>query len=466
MKTFSAVLLCMGTLSLAAAAPVARDSSPVEYEYDYDHSAQQQQQPAQEPQESASHYDAYIQDVKAAASGGNGGKKGFSQGSGLRTIAQGSANQAKTALGNQAAAGYQAAYVAKNTLAQSAAQASATAQAALAGKQVILSGLEQQVRDAKVGLQGEEMQLQQAKRAAQAAANAAQQAMHQVNVIQAALNAAQATSENANEAASQAAGELGAQTAMVGAARQRLHALQEQLHGVRIDFEATQAAARKAQAAAQQAQANAAAAAAKAAAAGLGGQKDSSHEEWASSDQDPIQVTSDQPLHIHEEPEQFIPEPEPSHAIIETIETNAFTPKPPSFSQSPHTKPNQIELDKSVEFQYQPFQSAVSQFTFKPISTKPAKLVAKQVNNYAANNVKLAVKPAIAKPTKVVAKPTQVVSKLTQLVSKPTQLVNKPTKVVLTKSKGNIFQDAYVNLDSFNKANSQTYAKQFGFYGW
>ncbi|XP_028163007.1 uncharacterized protein LOC114354692 [Ostrinia furnacalis] len=276
MKAFRTVLLCLGTLYVAAAAPVARESAPqqAEYEYDYESSGQVQ---AQEPQESASHYDAYIQDVKAAATGDNQ-KKGFSRGSGLRTIAVGSANQAKTALGNQAAAAYQAAYVAKNTLAQSAAQASATAQAALAGKQVILSGLEQQVRDAKVGLQGEEMQLQQAKRAAQSAAQAAQQAMHQVNVIQAALNAAQATSENANEAASQAAGELGAQTAMVGAARQRLQTLQEQLHGVRIDFEATQSAARKAQAAAQQAQANAAAAAAKAAAAGLGGQKDSSHE--------------------------------------------------------------------------------------------------------------------------------------------------------------------------------------------
>ncbi|CAG9793529.1 unnamed protein product [Diatraea saccharalis] len=279
MKTFRTVLFCIGTLSIASAAPAGRDSSaqPTEYEYDYESSAQQQ---VQEPQESASHYDAYISDVQAAASG-DPPKKGFSRGSGLRTIAVGSANQAKTALGNQAAAGYQAAYMAKNTLAQSAAQASATAQAALAGKQVILSGLEQQVRDAKVGLQGEEMQLQQAKRAAQSAAQAAQQAMHQVNVIQAALNAAQATSENANEAASQAAGELGAQTAMVGAARQRLHTLQEQLKGVRIDFEATQAAARKAQAAAQAAQANAAEAAAKAAAAGLGGghkHGDASHE--------------------------------------------------------------------------------------------------------------------------------------------------------------------------------------------
>lgn len=160
------------------AAPV-RDSSPQASHYEYDYESSPQQGQAQEPQESASHYDAYIQDVQAAATG-DSNKKGFSRGSGLRTIAVGSANQAKTALGNQAAAAYQAAYVAKNTLAQSAAQASATAQAALAGKQVILSGLEQQVRDAKVGLQGEEMQLQQAKRAAQSAAQAAQQAMHQV----------------------------------------------------------------------------------------------------------------------------------------------------------------------------------------------------------------------------------------------------------------------------------------------
>ncbi|RVE53430.1 hypothetical protein evm_002000 [Chilo suppressalis] len=167
-----------GTLSIASAAPTNRDSSAQASEYEYDYESAPQQQ-AQEPQESASHYDAYISDVQAAASG-DPPKKGFSRGSGLRTIAVGSANQAKTALGNQAAAGYQAAYMAKNTLAQSAAQASATAQAALAGKQVILSGLEQQVRDAKVGLQGEEMQLQQAKRAAQAAAQAAQQAMHQV----------------------------------------------------------------------------------------------------------------------------------------------------------------------------------------------------------------------------------------------------------------------------------------------
>ncbi|CAF4840633.1 unnamed protein product [Pieris macdunnoughi] len=276
---FKRVLFLICAITLTSAAPANRDTKRAEYDYEYENSAQ-----AQQPAES-NHYDAYLQEVKAAA--GDSSKKGFSRGSGLRTIAIGSANQAKTALGNQQAAAYQAAYVAKNTLAQSASQSSATAQAALAGKQVILAGLEQQVRDAKVGLQGEEMQLQQAKRAAQSAAQAAQQAMHQVNVIQAALNAAQATSENANEAASQAAGELGAQTAMVGAARQRLQTLQEQLKGVRIDFEATQAAARKAQAAAQQAQANAAEAAAKAAAASLG-QKDSSHEEatpWTSQEE-------------------------------------------------------------------------------------------------------------------------------------------------------------------------------------
>ncbi|KAI5644757.1 hypothetical protein NE865_03103 [Phthorimaea operculella] len=263
MKGLNIVILCLGALSIVSAtpAPEARESSPQHSDYEYNYDSEAQQSQAQEPQESASHYDAYIQDVQAAATGGGGGKKGYSSGSGLRTIAVGSANQAKTALGNQAAAAYQAAYVAKNTLAQSAAQASATAQAALAGKQVILSGLEQQVRDAKVALQGEEMQLQQAKRSAQAAAQAAQQAMHQVNVIQAALNAAQATSSCTECALTSRPRRLlpgrlryehGIFTdyqcsAMVGAARQRLHTLQEQLHGVRIDFEATQAAARKAQ---------------------------------------------------------------------------------------------------------------------------------------------------------------------------------------------------------------------------
>lgn len=53
-------------------------------------------------------------------SGGSDGKLGFSSGSGLRSIAQGSAEQANTAVQNQDAAGHQAAYVAKNTLAQAA----------------------------------------------------------------------------------------------------------------------------------------------------------------------------------------------------------------------------------------------------------------------------------------------------------------------------------------------------------
>jgi len=52
-----------------------------------------------------------------------GGKRkpGLSVGSSLRSIAEGSSNTAKDAVNNQDAAGYQAAYVAKNTLAQSAA---------------------------------------------------------------------------------------------------------------------------------------------------------------------------------------------------------------------------------------------------------------------------------------------------------------------------------------------------------
>lgn len=68
-----------------------------------------------------------VADQEAAGShgliGGTQQKKaGFSQGSGLRSIAQGSADQANNAVLNQHAAANQAAYVAKNTLAQAANQ--------------------------------------------------------------------------------------------------------------------------------------------------------------------------------------------------------------------------------------------------------------------------------------------------------------------------------------------------------
>ncbi|XP_011298421.1 coiled-coil domain-containing protein 8 homolog [Fopius arisanus] len=192
-------------------------------------------------------------------------KPGFSVGGGLVSIARGSADQARTALGNQHSAAGQAAYVAKNQLAQSAAQSAATANAAFAGKQIIFLGLQQQSADARNAIDGEKRQLEQAARAAQAARNAAQQAMHQVQVITAALNAAQATQDHASQAAAEAAAELAAQTTMLGQAKARAQTIDEQLDAARIDFEATQSARDKAQAAAQQAQNNAAAAAAQAA---------------------------------------------------------------------------------------------------------------------------------------------------------------------------------------------------------
>ncbi|XP_015120265.1 general transcriptional corepressor CYC8 [Diachasma alloeum] len=192
-------------------------------------------------------------------------KPGFSVGGGLVSIARGSADQARTALGSQHSAAGQAAYVAKNQLAQSAAQSAATANAAFAGKQIIFLGLQQQSADAHTAVDGEKRQLEQAARAAQAARNAAQQAMHQVQVITAALNAAQATQDHAAQAAAEAAAELAAQTTMLGQAKARAQSIDEQLEAARIDFEATQSARDKAQAAAQQAQNNAAAAAAHAA---------------------------------------------------------------------------------------------------------------------------------------------------------------------------------------------------------
>lgn len=89
--------------------------------------------------------------------------------SGLRNIAQGSADQANSAVANQELAAKQASYIAQNNLANLALQASATAAAALQGKQVLLAKIEQENLDAHQALENELAQLRQAKRSAKAA---------------------------------------------------------------------------------------------------------------------------------------------------------------------------------------------------------------------------------------------------------------------------------------------------------
>ncbi|XP_012280163.1 antifreeze protein Maxi-like [Orussus abietinus] len=261
MKVLVALVACLG-LSLGAPSSNKQHVPEEELEaFDYEYV----NQPL-----TAQYVDSSPSATQSHGGHGNGhtpGKVGYSAGGGLVSIAQGAAEQAHTAILNQHTAAGQAAYQAKNTLAQSAAQSAATAAAALAGKQIIVMGLEQQSRDAHLAVDGEKMQLQQAQRAATASQNTAQQAMHQVQVITAALNAAQATADHAAQAAAEAAAELAAQTTMVGQAKARAETIDDQLAVSRIDFEATQAAANKAAAAAQTAQNNAAAAAAHAASA-------------------------------------------------------------------------------------------------------------------------------------------------------------------------------------------------------
>ncbi|KAJ8980691.1 hypothetical protein NQ317_010593 [Molorchus minor] len=200
-------------------------------------------------------YDVQFAALSESANSGNlpqpHQKQGYSQGSSLRSIAEGSNSAANMAVNNQDAAGHQAAYVAKNTLAQSAAAASATAQAALAGKQILLQGLEQQYRDAQQALMSERQQLMQAQRAADSTQRASAEANQHVNVLQNTLNAAQAAAQTVTQAANEAAGELAAQQAMVGSAMDRLEQIGKQLAAVRIDFEATRTAAQQAQAAAR-----------------------------------------------------------------------------------------------------------------------------------------------------------------------------------------------------------------------
>ncbi|XP_039964260.1 uncharacterized protein LOC120777170 [Bactrocera tryoni] len=191
-----------------------------------------------------------------------GSKSGYSIGSGLRSIAQGSANQAYTAVANQHAAAKQAAFIAKNTLAQAASQAAATAQAALAGKKVILQELEQQAAESQRSLSRELEQLKSAKIAAQLAQQTAQSANHHVSVLIAAVNNAKSLAEQAEQATSEVANQLASQSSMVGQAKSRVEQVEEQLKQARIDYEATKEATLKAASSAAEAQVNASKAAA------------------------------------------------------------------------------------------------------------------------------------------------------------------------------------------------------------
>lgn len=160
-----------------------------DYNFDYDTAHQSSPQTADESGHGGEEED-YHQTESV------GGKSGYSEGSGLRSIAQGSADQANSAVANQHLAAQQASYIAQNNLANLALQASATAMAALQvwkglhdpyhknmrwtifphqGKQVLLSKIEQENLDAHQQLEVELQQLKQAKRSAKAAQQVRQQ---------------------------------------------------------------------------------------------------------------------------------------------------------------------------------------------------------------------------------------------------------------------------------------------------
>ncbi|CAG9808716.1 unnamed protein product [Chironomus riparius] len=229
-----------------------------DYNFDYDTGSQSQHDIGHElsGHELSGHEDTYGTE--------HIGKSGYSEGSGLRNIAQGSADQASSAVANQELAAKQASYIAQNNLANLALQASSTAMAALQGKQVLLAKIEQENLEAHQALESELAQLRQAKRSAKAAQQSAQQALQHLQLLQTALNNAQTAGEHAQQSASEASAELASQTNMVGKAKARVEKIGEQLHQARIDYEATVKAANDAQTSAQIAQNNAAEAAAKA----------------------------------------------------------------------------------------------------------------------------------------------------------------------------------------------------------
>ncbi|XP_017055647.1 uncharacterized protein LOC108097690 [Drosophila ficusphila] len=232
--------------------PVSQQTAVVEHEvppYTYEAINHDEFEPAKVK---LSHADYVVHTVH-----GGGGSGGYLADNGLRSIAKGSADQALSAVASQNAAGKQASYVAKSTLAQAAAQAAGTAVAVLKGKEVLLHRLEDQSVEAHKAMENELTQLQQAKRSAKAAQYAAQQAINHVSVLTAALNNAQSASELAQKAASEAAAELASQIDMVAQAKTKLEHAESQAYAARLDYEETRDAAEKATLSAQEAHLNA-----------------------------------------------------------------------------------------------------------------------------------------------------------------------------------------------------------------
>ncbi|XP_075145918.1 uncharacterized protein LOC142220597 [Haematobia irritans] len=236
-------------------------SEPYQFEeVRYDEFAAKRHHNLNNRQTHASHYEAVQYDPEHYGGGdhvsvSSGGS--YLVDNGLRSIAKGSADQANSAVASQNAAGKQAAYIAKSTLAQAAVQAAGTAVAVLKGKEVLLHRLEEQSAEAHKAMQSELTQLQQAKRSAKAAQYSAQQALQHVSVLTAALNNAQAASELAQKSASEAAAELASQIDMVAQAKAKLEQVESQLYTARLDYEETRDAAEKATHSAQEAQLNA-----------------------------------------------------------------------------------------------------------------------------------------------------------------------------------------------------------------
>ncbi|CAD7093544.1 unnamed protein product [Hermetia illucens] len=202
-------------------------------------------------------YQGYAELEKAAILRATVVDKGYSSASGLRSIAQGSADRANSAVVKQHAAAFQAAYLVQSTLAQSALQAAATANAALVGKEVLVENLEKQNLDAISRFENEAAQLELVKKSVELTKAAAAQAAGHVATLTAALNSAQQAAEKAEQAAHDAEAELASQTEMVGKAKGHLSLIVNKLAEAQVDFEATKEAAAKATAAAEKAQRNA-----------------------------------------------------------------------------------------------------------------------------------------------------------------------------------------------------------------
>ncbi|XP_023173490.1 uncharacterized protein LOC111601225 isoform X2 [Drosophila hydei] len=169
------------------------------------------------------------------------------------SIAVKAAQDAKAANEAQQAAGQMAAQHIKQQLAEKAFQSAKAAEAALAGKQIVVQQLEQEMQEAHAVVEEESASLQSTEANMNAALEAARVATHQFEALTALHKTVKDNLANIQTVALGSQQEMTSKVQLLEAAKNRSASIEKQLEAAREDYERTKQAAYRAACAAVEA---------------------------------------------------------------------------------------------------------------------------------------------------------------------------------------------------------------------